>query len=64
MLGGSFCAPDDTRRSTGGVESSVGTMALVSGSELAMGLRPLLWKTVPSLRMLKSQKRKIRTVVG
>lgn len=42
MLGGSLGAPDDAGGSTGGVEAGVGAMALVGGSELAMGLGSLL----------------------
>lgn len=42
VFGGSLCAPDYTGRGTGSIEAGVGTVSLVGGSELAMGLGPLL----------------------
>ena len=38
----------------GGVNSSVGTVALVGGSKLAMNLGPLFWKKVPLVSGLTS----------
>jgi hypothetical protein len=41
VLGGSLCAPDYTGRGTGSIETGMGTVSLVGGSELAMSLGPL-----------------------
>jgi hypothetical protein len=37
MFIGTLCAPDDTGRSTGGVETSVGFVAFMRGTEVTMG---------------------------
>ncbi len=42
VFSGSLCAPDYTGRGTGSIETGVGTVSLVGGSELAMSLGPLL----------------------
>lgn len=42
VFGGSLSAPDYTGRGTGSIETGVGTVSLVGGSELAMSLGPLL----------------------
>lgn len=50
MLRGTFRAPDDTGGSTGSIETGVGTVTLVGGSELAMSLGPFLWEIGPLIR--------------
>lgn len=37
MLVGTLCAPDDTSRSTGSVETGMGFVTFVRGTEVTMG---------------------------
>jgi hypothetical protein len=43
MLIGTLCAPDDTGRSTGSVETGVGFVTFMRGTEVTMGFGVLFY---------------------